>query len=165
MERASMNAAAYLKAHVTSLEAQLSRAVDSCVRLRPADPAAYIGVRLISASAVAESPTTPQAATEAVASEPSAGAVASEWKAVSWLDSDWPRGQRPAFTHSCRRGRTAGANVSPESNECMATLHVACVALGAMPCVRMVFPPRARRKYTRAPCTGWLFRELRGDGI
>jgi len=81
-------AAAYENAHVTSLEAQLSRAVDSCMRLRPADPAAYIGVRLISASAVAESPTTPQAATEAVASEPSAGAVASEWKAVSWLDSE-----------------------------------------------------------------------------
>ena len=60
-------AAAYENAHVTSLEAQLSRAVDSCMRLRPADPAAYIGVRLISASAVAESPTTPHPATEAVA--------------------------------------------------------------------------------------------------
>ena len=35
-----------------------------------------------------EPETTPQAATEAVASEPSAGAVASEWKAVSWLDSE-----------------------------------------------------------------------------
>ena len=82
-------AAAYENAHVTSLEAQLSRAVDSCMRLRPADPAAYIGVRLISASAVAESPTTPHPpATEAVASEPSAGAVTSEWKAVSWLDSE-----------------------------------------------------------------------------
>ena len=82
-------AAAYENAHVTSLEAQLSRAVDSCMRLRPADPAAYIGVRLISASAVAESPTTPHPpATEAVASEPPAGAVTSEWKAVSWLDSE-----------------------------------------------------------------------------
>ena len=42
----SMNpaAAAYENAHVTSLEAQLSRAVDSCMRLRPADPAAYIGL-------------------------------------------------------------------------------------------------------------------------
>ena len=81
-------AAAYENAHVTSLEAQLSRAVDSCMRLRPADPAAYIGVRLISASAVAESPTTPHPATEAVASEPSADAVTSEWKTVSWLDSE-----------------------------------------------------------------------------
>ena len=78
-------AAAYENAHVTSLEAQLSRAVDSCMHLRPADPAAYIGVRLISASAVAESPTTPH---PAVASEPSAGAVTSEWKTVSWLDSE-----------------------------------------------------------------------------
>ena len=81
-------AAAYENAHVTSLEAQLSRAVDSCMRLRPSDPAAYIGVRLISASAVAESPTTPHPATEAVASEPSADAVTSEWKTVSWLDSE-----------------------------------------------------------------------------
>ena len=81
-------AAAYENAHVTSLEAQLSRAVDSCMRLRPADPAAYIGVRLISASAVAESPTMPHPATEAVASESSAGAVASEWTAISWLDSE-----------------------------------------------------------------------------
>ena len=81
-------AAAYENAHVTSLEAQLSRAVDSCMRLRPADPAAYIGVRLISASVVAESPTTPHPATEAVASEPSADAVTSEWKTVSWLDSE-----------------------------------------------------------------------------
>ena len=80
-------AAAYENAHVTSLEAQLSRAVDSCMRW-PRALAAYIGVRLLSASAVAESPTTPQAATEAVASEPSAGAVSSEWTAVSWLDSE-----------------------------------------------------------------------------
>ena len=81
-------AEAYENAHVTSLEAQLSRAVDSCMRLRPADPVGYIGVRLISASAVAEPPTTTHPATEAVASEPSAGAVTSEWKAVSWLDSE-----------------------------------------------------------------------------
>ena len=81
-------AEAYKNAHVTSLEAHLSRAVTSCMRLRPADPVGYIGVRLISASAVAEPLTTPQAATEAVASEPSARAVTSEWKAVSWLDSE-----------------------------------------------------------------------------
>ena len=85
----SMNPAeAYKNAHVTSLEAHLSRAVTSCMRLRPADPVGYIGVRLISASAVAEPPTRTHPATEAVASEPSAGAVASEWKAVSWLDSE-----------------------------------------------------------------------------
>ena len=86
----SMNpaAAAYENAHVTSLEAQLSQAVDSCMRLRPADPAAYIGVRLISASAIAKSPSTPHPGIEAVASEPSAGAVASEWTAISWLDSE-----------------------------------------------------------------------------
>ena len=81
-------AAAYENAHITSLEAQLSRAVDSCMRLRPADPVGYIGVRLISASAVAEPPTATHPATEAVASEPSAGAVTAEWKAVGWLDSE-----------------------------------------------------------------------------
>ena len=82
-------AEAYKNAHVTSLEAHLSRAVTSCMHLRPADPVGYIGVRLISASAVAEPPTTTHPpATEAVASEPSAGAVASEWTAVSWLDSE-----------------------------------------------------------------------------
>ena len=51
-------AEAYKNAHVTSLEAHLSRAVTSCMHLRPADPVGYIGVRLISASAVAEPPTT-----------------------------------------------------------------------------------------------------------
>ena len=81
-------AEAYADAHVTSLEAQLTRAVDSCMRLQPADPAGYVGVHLISASAVPENPTTPHPATEAVASEPSAPAVTSEWKAISWLDSE-----------------------------------------------------------------------------
>ena len=80
-------AAGNADAHVTSLQAQVSRAFDSCMRW-PRTLAAYIGVRLISASAVAESPTTTHPATEAVASEPSAGAVASEWTAVSWLDSE-----------------------------------------------------------------------------
>ena len=80
-------AAANADAHVTSLQAQVSRAFDSCRRW-PRALAAYIGVRLLSASAVAESPTTPHPATEAVASESSAGAVASEWTAVSWLDSE-----------------------------------------------------------------------------
>ena len=75
-------AAGNADAHVTSLQAQVSRAFDSCMRW-PRALAAYIGVRLLSASAVAESPTTPQAATEAVASEPSAGAVSSEWTAAS----------------------------------------------------------------------------------
>ena len=80
-------AAANADAHVTSLQAQVSRAFDSCMRW-PRALAAYIGVRLLSASAVAESPTTPHPATEAVASEPSADAVTSEWKTVSWLDSE-----------------------------------------------------------------------------
>ena len=80
-------ATANADAHVTSLQAQISRAFDSCMRW-PRALAAYIGVRLLSASAVAESPTTLHPATEAVASEPSAGAVASEWKAVSWLESE-----------------------------------------------------------------------------
>ena len=81
-------AEAYADAHVTSLEAHLTRAVDSCMRVQPDDPAGYVGVHLISASAVPENPTTPHPATEAVASEPSAAAVTSEWKAVSWLDSE-----------------------------------------------------------------------------
>lgn len=78
--------AAYADAHVTWLEAQLTRAVDSCMRLQPADPAGYIGVHMISASAVGE--TTLHPATEAVASEPSTAAVTSEWKAIGWLDSE-----------------------------------------------------------------------------
>ena len=81
-------AEAYAHAHVTSLEAQLTRAVDSCMRLQPADPAGYVGVHLLAASAAPENPTTLHPATEAVASEPSAEAVTSEWKAISWLDSE-----------------------------------------------------------------------------
>ena len=72
-------AAGNADAHVTSLQAQVSRTFDSCMRW-PRALAAYIGVRLL--------PTTPHPATEAVASEPSAGAVKSEWTAVSWLDSE-----------------------------------------------------------------------------
>ena len=69
-------AEAYKNAHVTSLEAHLSRAVTSCMHLRPADPVGYIGVRLISASAVAEPPTTTHPpATEAVASEAARRAI------------------------------------------------------------------------------------------
>ena len=72
-------AAGNADAHVTSLQAQVSRTFDSCMRW-PRALAAYIGVRLL--------PTTPHPATEAVASEPSAGAVKSKWTAVSWLDSE-----------------------------------------------------------------------------
>ena len=46
--------AAYADAHVSWLEAQLTRAVDSCMRLRPADPDATAGCGVVGLSATAE---------------------------------------------------------------------------------------------------------------